>query len=167
MKQKEKKDMIDLRIKTKNTPLVILIFFLISLGCKNNQEKSSYLKTFYVKNPKVNERNVGKIIFDSELDTIKTGEKDLKSTTLFLGKFKSIHTIKELEQMHQSLDTFGFIEKRNDTIYFDYEFDKLGTFYLDGYIEEKVFLDNYYKNGKSRLITNQIKISKKVKVIEK
>ncbi len=164
MKLKEKKDMRYLKIKTKF--ILLSIFFFTLFGCERKQKESLYLKIIYAKETKINKRNIGKILFDSELDTVKAGEKDLKSTTLFLGKFKKRYAITELEKMHQSLDTFGFIEKKNDTIYFDYIFDKVGIFYLDGYIEEKILLDNYYKNGNSRLLTKQIKISEKIKVID-
>lgn len=140
---------------------------ITSISCVQKKTENTSIKTIYTDNPYPNKRYVGKIILKSNLETIKLNDQDVKSTALFLGKFKNRFSINQFEKMHSKLDTFGYIEKNNDTIYFDYTFKKSGNYCLDGYIEEEVFLDNFYKNGKSKLITNKIKFSKKIKVIER
>ena len=37
-------------------------------------------------------------------------------------------------------------------------------YYLDGYVDDTVFLKDYYENGKGRLLNNYTKISEKVTV---
>ncbi len=141
-----------------------IIILLTLINCK---EKEQFLKTIYTSPCYVNNNYAGKIIPDLNLDTIDLNQNTTRSTALFLGKFKKQHTISELEKMHNSLDTFvSPLGKENDTIYFNYKFDSTGKFYLDGYIQDLVLLKNYYPDGRARVITNLIKVSEKIKVIE-
>ncbi|MFC5044526.1 hypothetical protein ACFSTE_15250 [Aquimarina hainanensis] len=146
--------------------IISCIIITTIISCIQKQTEGPFIKTVYTDNPYSKKRYIGKIILKSDLDSIKLGDKDLKSRVLYLGKFKKRFSISELEKMHSKLDTFGYIEEDNDTIYFDYNFTNKGKYFLDGYIEEEVLLDNFYKDGKSRLITNKIKFSKKIRVIE-
>jgi hypothetical protein len=152
-------------ISKKTIKYLSLILILFAISCN---EKEQIIKTIYTNPCYLNNNYVGKIIPDLALDTITINKNNTRSTALFLGKFNKQYKISDLEKMHKYLDTFvNPIENSNDTIYFDYKFDKTGTFYLDGYIQDLVLLKNYYPDGKARIITDFIKFSKEIKVIER
>ena len=112
----------------------------------------------------VNKSEYAEIIYKSDImDTIQLSQKDLRTVAFHFGIFKRAYEIQELEG--KTTESFGLI--KDSVIPFEIQIDKIGDFILDGYIEETVYLDNYYKNGKSRMLTNQIKVSKKIKIVGK
>lgn len=56
------------------------------------------------------------------------------------------------------------MKENKDTIYFSYNFRNAGNYFLDGYIEDFVMLRDSTSDDRTRLITNQIKISEQVAV---
>lgn len=59
-----------------------------------------------------------------------------------------------------------FKEKGANSIPFEYSFTTLGDNFFSGIIVNEVILENYYENGKGRIITHEVKLLVKVKVVE-
>ena len=112
---------------------------------------------------KINIDQYGEIIYKSYLDTIQLTEEDRRATVFFFGYYSKVHSILELEG--KTIDSFRIRDDR-EYIPFGVTFEQEGEFILDGYVEDMVFLDNYYGEGNGRLITEQHKISKKVTVVK-
>ena len=112
----------------------------------------------------VGESEYGEIIYKSKtMDTLKLKKADDRKIIFRYGIFKNQHSIEDLENM----TAFAFGASSDSVIPFHVKIDKIGKFYIDGYIEDSIYLHNYYKNGKSRIIMDKIKISREIKVIEK
>ena len=132
-----------------------------TIGDEDNDKIRALLR-FHTKN-KINKEKYGEIIYKSYLDTIRLTDKDIRSVIFYFDIFDKEHVIPELEgktsYARRILD-----DKK--VIPFNVTFHKEGEFILDGYVEDIVFLGNYYKDGNSRMITKQTKISKKVTVVK-
>ncbi|MFC5044528.1 hypothetical protein ACFSTE_15265 [Aquimarina hainanensis] len=162
MKNLDKREGMNLIIN--NKLYLILIAFLVN-GChlvsKNGDE---YFKLELSKNPKVNSKIYGEFEYSSQLDTLHLGDKDYRSIRLYLGIFKREHTIQELKTV--KLDTFVPLNDNEKKIPFYLEFKEKGSFIIDGYVEDIVFLNNYYKDGKTRILSNEAKVKGSVQVID-
>ncbi|WP_281990489.1 hypothetical protein [Aquimarina aggregata] len=115
------------------------------------------------KNPKVNTKIYGEFKYNSYLDTINLKGDDYRSIRLYLGIFKKEHSIKELKSI--KLDTFISLNENDRNIPFYLKFEEKGDFVVDGYVEDVVFLNNY-KNGGTRILTNETKVIGNVKVVD-
>jgi hypothetical protein len=104
----------------------------------------------------------GDLEYHSNLDTISLSKEDRRYTYFYANTFDKELTIEELKK--KPLDTFVMLE--NNWIPFKTKFNKLGTQRLDGYIEDKVILDNYYSNGNARIITYEVRVIKEVEVTD-
>jgi len=147
--------------------IISITILLLLTDCKQETfENKNNLKVILPNNHYVNKEYIGKIIMKYPLDTIELKKKDLRSTSLLVGKFKSRKNNEFLEKIKDSLDIFGKIEENNDTIYFKYKFSEIGVFFLEGLVEDIIYLDKYYSPN-SRLISNTVKISEKILVEKK
>jgi len=147
----------------------VLSMLLLVVGCKNsnNLQEKDYIvggeiKTIFYNEIKINKEYIGKIIMEHAFDSIKLNPKDVRSKSLYLVQSEKLLSIEYLDKNKEDLPRFGEIEENNDTLYFTYEFKEEGEFLLEGLIDDAVFLDNYYGDGKGRLLNNLTKISEKV-----
>ena len=146
--------------------IISIIVLLLLTNCKQETSNNNNLKVILSDNHYANKQYIGKIIMNYPLDSIKLKKNDLRSTSLLLGKFKERKDEKFLEKIKDSLEVFGKIEENNDTIYFKYKFKETGLFFLEGLVEDLIYLDKYYSPN-SRFISNTIKISEKIVVKKK
>lgn len=154
----------NIKIRICNFILLSLILFCISCFNKLPQKsKEGVFKLSFIDKPNVNSIEYGKLEYHSELDTIKLKENDFRSVRFYVGTFKHQNSIETLKK--KKLDTFIMLDEKRRIIPFDITFVKEGNQVIDGYIEDKVFLENYYGDGKTRIITHEIKVVRKVDVI--
>lgn len=109
----------------------------------------------------------GVIIYKGVLDSVNTKllTKDGKARYIlyYMTKTDSINYDFNYLKNHVKLDTLG--AAYNDSIYlFNLQFKKPGIHYIDGIIEDEVYIDDYNGKGKTRIITNQIRATHKVYV---
>lgn len=120
----------------------------------------------------INEEYKGKILYKSVLDTITTSFEDKTKSryiAFYMRKTKNInYSDEELKQA--KLDTFGAINNRNIPFY-KISFNQLGVHYIDGIINDHIFIDtispNKNGNNKIRYIENIVRATHKVIVVRK
>lgn len=171
MMQKKRKK---LSKKLKTIILVNNFFLLLFFSCKEDLKSSKVFKNEVVEYKfefpdtiKVNKSYDGKIIYKGVLDTLTTSFEDKRKSRyiyFYMNKTKKIETeIKKLKL--EKLDTFGAINNRIIPFY-DISFNKSGVYYLDGYIEDHVIIDNKTDSKKNRYIENIVKATHKVVVVK-
>ena len=102
----------------------------------------------------------GKIEYESALDTIALSDKTERLTLFYLSSDVSPSVdIKKIKDKEHEI----FTSKKPGYIEFKYSVENRGVNYLTGIIEDEVYLSDY-KDGKTRIITNNIKISKQIYV---
>ncbi len=106
----------------------------------------------------------GEIIYKSPaMDTLVLKEKDKRFLWFHFGIYNQPQDIKQLQG--HTIESYKAI---NDSVIpFDSKHNKEGTYYLEGYIEETILLHNYYNTGDMRKISNLVKVSKKIIVVDK
>lgn len=116
----------------------------------------------------------GKIEFRSILDTITTNvleENNGKNRYIIYSLIKTKDISYDINQLKKvKLDTFG--ASNNRIIPFTgIKFKELGTNYIDGILNDQVVIDDVTKNknakNRVRVIENEVRVTKKVVVIEK
>ena len=100
----------------------------------------------------LNKTYYSRLYYKSVLDSIKLRKNDNRYIFLYVtteeGTFKEVEEIKQVEHriflLNDSINTFEF------------EFEIKNTRFntIKAIIEDMVILDNYYKDGKARIITN-------------
>jgi len=142
----------------------ILIFLLISIPSFQSCKKENiYYDLRFTETPKVKQYELSEISFKLDGDTVKLKEGDYRSIRLYIGAFKQANSV---EQLHtgKGLDTFVTMTDRVNKIPFEVKFDEIGIHVLDGFIEDKIFLNSNDKSGNARVITKEIRVIKKVDV---
>lgn len=175
----------------KFTTLIILLFSaFVIISCKEEKEvnenelnnnkmtnegRDNNVIEFEIKFPDtifVNQSVDGVIEYKSILDTITTsfgGEEKNRYTRFILTTTDDIdYDFKYLKRIVK--DTFG--ARNNRTIpFYDIKFTKSGIYYIDGLINDVVFIDLYTKDSEGnelfRLIENEERVTHKVIVVEK
>ncbi len=107
----------------------------------------------------------GKIVYKGILDTVNTklATNDERSRYIlyYYTKTRSINYDDKYLMNNIKLDTVGAFT--NDTInLFDLKFREPGIHYLDGIIEDEVYIKNADSSGKTRVITKKIRATHKV-----
>lgn len=164
--------------------LILCLFFFIQ--CKEKSTKSEeFVNTAFkgngveysiefpdtvLKGKKYN----GKIHYKNLLDTIT--ESMINDSTSKRNRYIifSMVLIDNIDYVEKDLwkiakDTFGALN--NHTIpFYDIKFNKSGTFFIDGVINDQGYITSDVKNKKgsydTRIITNEFRATKKVVVIE-
>ncbi len=116
----------------------------------------------------INKVYKGNINYKSVLDTITKTFDDKKRSRYILYYMRNTKDIKysvdELKKME--LDTFGAINNKSIPIY-GIKFSELGTYYLDGIIDDHVTVDTFSQKSidKVRYIENLVRATHKVIVV--
>ncbi len=148
----------ELNIKKKLINYRVIIFcivFLFLQACKNmnNQKKEMNFYNF-PKQVYLGELIEGVINYDSDLDTIQLSKKDNRFIFLYMAsdtiEYNNINDIKSIKHK-------AFIGEEG-VIKFKFKFERIGFNYLTCIIKDQVILDNYYEDGKARIITNETKL---------
>lgn len=138
---------------------------------KTLSETTAFVKFIFPDTVYINKLYNGKIMYKGILDTITTSFDDQTKSryiSFYMTKTKNIDY--ETEELYKlKLDTFGAIDNR--TIPFHkIKFTELGTFYMDGIINDHVMIDTLTRpkkpTDKVRYIENIIRANHKVVVIE-
>ena len=114
----------------------------------------------------------GKILYKGIFDTITTSFNDeKKSRYISYYMTQSKNKINNLEQFYKiKLDTFGAINNRIIPFY-DIKFKELGTFYIQGFINDHVLIDSIIGESnptdEARYVEKIVIASHKVIVINK
>lgn len=185
-KVKNTKNTLDINNMLNKRILVIIamvVLQLTTLSCKKKEVMTNEQKTkeyaqklieFKIEFPDtlyVNQSSDGVIRYKSVLDTIiKTfGDRKKNRYTRFILTTTNnpIYDYKHLKQTVK--DTFGAKNNREIPLY-DIKFSKVGTYYIDGIINDIVLLDLDKKDKEgddlSRYIENEERVTHKVVVIE-
>ncbi len=175
--QKEKKHTGNMRIGNKNILILVLTLFSI-LSCKKGRGntvlgdkiqktdtiyKKEVVGSYQLKFPDtvlINDISVGEINYSSVLDTIKLSPKDKRYIFFYVTTGKKLFNLDSLKKV--SLDTFVSLE--SNIIPFKIKFTQKGNNYINGFIEDEAYIANFYNDGKTRVITHQINVTKKVYV---
>jgi len=155
----------------------VIIFTFLLISCVNKKGDEKVEKEIYNSNrisnnlislPDtvfINKIYKKKLVYSSKLDTIKLSEKDNRFIILYLttqdGIYNEVESIEKVK--HNEFTT----NENSNLIPFEFTFTKYGIHHFSGIIEDMVVLDNYYHDGKSRVITYLTTIEKEVFVIEK
>lgn len=163
MRELSKKLEIILRKRSKEILTFLLVIIIISCSSiKKNTPDRLIIKIQDIY--KQDSLEYGEIIYKSPImDTLKLSEKDKRYLWFHFGIYNKLQDIRELEG--KTKESYKAID--DSVIPFKSKYHKQGVYYLEGYLEETILLHGYYKNGDMRKISNLIKISKKIKVIEK
>lgn len=192
MKNRKSKSNNKINMKTKSIAIIFLFVMSIFFSCKKEEKKNILQIETSIDNSNsfkndvvefkfefpdtvyVNETNEGKIKYKGILDTIATefdfkNEKKSRYIIYSYTKAKSInYTDKALSQM--TLDTIGAVDS-NTILLSGIKFNQLGTYYIDGIINDSAYLsaNEKDKDGEDlmRVITNEVRATHKVVVIEK
>ena len=140
------------------------LVFLFLFSCGRFLEKETHYKLTISDHLKIYTNEYGALIYDSDLDTLSLKDSDFRSIRLYLGVFKNDFSISELKK--QQLDTFVKIDQDSDKIPFLINHDEKGEFIISGFIEDKIFLNHYLGTDKTRIISKEIKFSKKTNFID-
>lgn len=153
--------------------MLLSLISLFLLSCKNESALSvnsenldnDSLQVEFPNTLPVNQTFKGEIQYFSPLDSIKLSENANRFTFLYI----STDTVgyEKLESIESSENYRAFFkENRDNFIPFEYSFTTLGDNFFSGIIVDEVILENYYGNGKGRIITHEVKLLVKVKVVE-
>ncbi|KAA1240795.1 hypothetical protein [Aquimarina sp. RZ0] len=106
----------------------------------------------------------GEIVYKSKImDTLQLKKNDKRYLWFHYGIYDKPYNIDDLKGK-----TTESYEAINDSVIpFDSKYSKPGVYYLEGYIEEVFLLPEYDENGNMRKLDNFIKISKKIKIVDK
>ena len=100
------------------------------------------------------------------MDTLKLGKEDARKVYLSYSLFDKPQEQDEI--INGKFDHyFAALEGQDSIIPFGITVNKLGEQWLEGFVIDSLYLNNYYKNGNSRLISNQIRVQRKIIGIEK
>lgn len=159
----------------KKRGLILLISSLVLLSCKKNNtinevdnielDKTDY--RFVFPDTVISGKTYhGDIIYSGTLDSVNTKLATDEKTRILFYSYTSTEQINYSDDYLKEkikLDTVGAIS--NDTIpFYDIKFSKLGINYIDGIIEDKVYI-RQKDTSKVRIITNQIRATHKVIVV--
>ncbi len=108
----------------------------------------------------VNTLYQGEIDYNSILDTINLSSVDKRYIFFYVASLKNYLDFENLKTIKH--DTFVSLD--NHIIPFEIKFQNLGNNYLNGFIEDEVYIANFYSDGKTRIITHQLEILKEVYV---
>jgi len=154
--------------------IIIVSIFLFLHSCKKETRKPDNPKEeeiekleksffeysiFFYDTIYQNKTYKGYIEYKSDFDTIKSKQGD-RRFTLYYAKSTSILTPKYSEFKKQVLDTFG--SKNNNTIPIKFKFTKPGVNYVDGFLEDEVYIPVKGDSTKVRIITQDARITFKV-----
>lgn len=133
-----------------------------------NRQKTSYIefKVDFPDTVKLNQSYDGVIYYKSGFDSIITtfGDKKKNRYSRFIVE-KTHQPLKDIEELRKKVvDTFGALNNRKIPFY-NIKFDKLGTNYLQGIIDDIVLIDTV-KSEFIPLLRNENYVQKKVYVIE-
>ena len=138
------------------------ILFLISCSNKNSSNEINKL----TKNPELtfeyipntvylNKTYEGRLHYSSELDTIVLGKNESRYIFLFLttekGTFDKVEEIEKVNHLIFGIDDNRFID-------FKFKFEKDDSRTLNIILQDMVILENYYDNGKSRIIEHTSRV---------
>ncbi|WP_412560632.1 hypothetical protein [Winogradskyella sp. MIT101101] len=157
---------------TKNIIFIILLIFSFE-GCKKNKgeflkqkkelnnDKEYYLDLYFPDTVSINNIYEGEIIYMSPLDTITTeilkkGDT-MRIMALFL-KDNERHIKDSYEHILNSKEIDTFIPNNSNNIPIKYKFKKLGVNYLEGVLEDKVYLKDS-DTSKLRIISRHSHIT--------
>lgn len=154
--------------------LVFKILLLFNFSCRETTREKNIFKNdvveFYFDFPdtiKVNKFYNGKINYKGILDTVTKSFYDKKKNRyiyFFMNKTDKLEQNIQLIKQ-KKLDTFGAINN-NIIPFYNIKFNKKGTYYIDGYIEDHVLIEKMPNEKKSRYIENIVKATHKVIVVE-
>ena len=166
---------------TKIIHILFLTIILTTFSCQkekrkpnvSNREATTYID-FVIDFPDtvyINKLYDGKIKYRSGLDSIITvfGDKQKNRYVRFIAAKPSENISYDIEVLRKKVkDTFGAHNNRTIPLY-DIKFSKLGVNYIDGLIDDIVFIDTI-KNPKNDdllpLLRNETRATLKVYVIE-
>jgi len=57
-----------------------------------------------------------------------------------------------------------FVSMDDHRIPFEMKFEKIGNTYLNGFVEDQVLIPYFYNDGKTRIITHELDVTKRVYV---
>ncbi|MHC0446127.1 hypothetical protein ACWA1F_12000 [Flavobacterium sp. 3-218] len=166
--------------------IIIMICAFFFIQCKEKSTKSEEFVNSVFKGNSV-EYNVefpdtvlkgkeynGKIIYKNALDTISESMINDSSNKRNRYIIFSMTVTDNIDYSEKDLwkiakDTFGALN--NHTIpFYDIKFDRIGTFFIDGIINDQGYITSDKKNKKgsfdTRIITNEFRATKKVIVID-
>jgi hypothetical protein len=151
--------------------LILILTLLISCQKKEKKKTLNRLQTAYVEfkvdfpdTVKLNKTYDGVIYFKSGLDSVITtfGDKKKNRYARFIVA-KTHERINDVEELRKVVvDTFGALSNRKIPFY-DIKFNKPGTYYLQGIIDDIVLIDTADTEFKP-LLRNENYVFKKVYV---
>jgi hypothetical protein len=160
--------------------IIAFILFQFLISCKKDKPE----KTISHSEPKIefsivfpdtvyrNEVYDGEIKYKSDYDTVieTFGNKEKNRYVRFIAT-KTNNVDYDYKHLKETVkDTFG--ARNNKSIpFYDFKFDKLGTYYIDGIINDIILIDLHKKDKDgedlSRFLENEERVTHKVIVIEK
>ncbi len=160
-----------------------VIVFLIFISCKKELKKDSEFQKdatnkntiegteedkeqnileysiFFYDTVYVNKSYKGYIYFKNVFDTLNTKQGDQRFT-LYYSKITDRLITDYPTFKKQKLDTFG--ARNNHEIPIKFKFDKLGVNYVDGFLEDEIYIPIKNDSTKVRVVTQDARITFKV-----
>jgi hypothetical protein len=169
---------------TKHITIVISILIPFFISCQNNSksevkdkipnelhyyvDESNTVEFAFVFPDTVYRNKIynGQILYKGILDTINTQLAVGKDRRYLLYYYRLTNDITDnISSNEIVLDTVG--ATNNNTIpFYDIKFEKLGIYYIDGLIEDEVYMTPDENTEKVRVITHQTRATHKVVVID-
>ena len=148
----------------------ISLLLLLFISCKESTKSRIASSRFNIKTQDkqyIGIEDYAEIIYKPQyMDTLKLGKEDVRKVYLSYSLFDKPQ--KQDEIINGKFDHyFAALEGQDSIIPFGITVNKLGEQWLEGFVIDSLYLNNYYKNGNSRLISNQIRVQRKIIGIEK
>ena len=150
--------------------IIITIILLLIIGCKQNRESRIDSYRFIVKTQDkqyLGVNDYAEIVYRPDImDTLKLQEHDFRKVYFKYSIFNEPQ--KQNDIISGEFDHYySALEDKDSVIPFRIKLNKLGERWVEGFVIDSIFLNNYYKNGEGRLISRQVRVQRKIIGIEK
>ncbi|MDN3672422.1 hypothetical protein QWY99_05045 [Flavobacterium branchiarum] len=173
MKQEDKKSK-ENWIKVINCKYYLGLIVLLFISCKNeikdipenipknNTVLFGKIEINFPDTIIINKEYKGSVIYSSLFDTLNLEKGKYRFVSLYLKDSEKKTKYSDVKKV--AYDTFGMYE---DKIRFKVDFKQIGNNYLNGFIEDEVFIEDGKPNGKTRIINKVSEFHKLVFVKER